>query len=468
MSEKTSRVGTTGRWLPPLSGRGRVGGRIVWLLLLLCLGGIVWMQFGDAFGDRGSANAFSMMVVVLGAVIWMLWFLFASGHVWWLRLLPLVAVVVSGFVFSKVMRFEDVSGNFIPRFVPKSAEKPDRQLAPLPGGGAGTGVDLVTTTANDFAQFLGPERDLVVDGVTLARDWQTEPPKALWRQPIGAGWSGFAVVNGYAVTMEQRGDQELVTCYDLETGEPQWVHEIDARYDVAIAGVGPRSTPTIDDGWVYAQGATGRLLALDGATGALMWEKDLLKEFGMSPEQEAKELPYGRSGSPLIVDDLVVIPAGGPADGRRVSLVAYHKKTGEKAWEGGEDQISCSSPAVATVGGARQILIVNEASASGHDPATGRVLWSHDREGRTNANANVSQAVAVAPDRVFLSKGYALGGELIKLVPKAGGTFDTETLWQNSRVMRTKFTNVAIKDGYAYGLSDGILECIELATGERQ
>ncbi len=465
--------GAKGHWLPPISGRGRIVGRITWVLLLLALGAIAWVQTTDALGDRGFSNFTAMFSAVLAVVIWLLWFLFFSGHTWWLRLAPIAGVVIFGLFFSGFMRFEEVSGNFVPRFVPRSAVKPDRQLAPLHEGATlqtspSAGVDLLTTTPNDFSQFLGSERNLTVDHVTLARDWQAKPPQPLWRQPIGAGWSGFAVVNGYALTMEQRGDQELVSCYDLETGEPRWAHEISARFEDAVAGTGPRTTPTIDDGMVYAQGATGQLVALDGATGKLVWQKDLRAEYGMSSELEASTLPYGRSGSPLIVDDLVIVPAGGPPDGRRVSLVAYHKKTGEKVWEGGDEQISCSSPAVASVAGVRQILIVNESTASGHDPATGEVLWSHPREGRTNANTNVSQAVAVAPDRVFLSKGYALGAELIRLVPKGDGTFDTETLWQESRVMRTKFTNVAIKDGYVYGLSDGILECIELATGERK
>ena len=458
MSDKTK------HWLPPVSGRGRVAGRITWLLLVSAIVAIVWMQTTDAFGDHAMANAFSMITVLLAVIVWILWFLLASGQALWLRFVPPRAAVSIGLVFNSVFRFEEVSGEFVPRFVPRSAEKPDRKLA-MPVI-LGAGIDLRTTTDDDFPRFLGPSGDLVVSHVALSRDW-TRAPEPLWRQKIGAGGSGFSVVNGYAVTMEQRGEKELVTCYHAATGELQWTYAIDARYELAMAGTGPRSTPAIDDGIVYTQGATGRLLALDGASGQLVWERDLLAEYGMSPEQEAQDLPYGRSGSPLVVDDLVVVPAGGPADGRRVSLVAYHKKTGEKVWEGGDDQISCASPAIADVAGVRQILIVNESSASGHDPATGKVLWKHPREGHSNSDANVSQAVAVAPDRVFLSKGYALGGELIQLVPKGDGTFEPNRLWKDSRVMRTKFTNVAIRDGYAYGLSDGILECIELATGKR-
>lgn len=450
--------------LPPISGRGRIAGRIVWGLLLLAAGAIVWLQTGDPFGDRGSSNFFTLLAAVLAVSIWLLWFLLASGHPMWLRATPILGLGLFGVVFSTFYRLDDTSGNVMPRFVRKSAPEPDR-LGPLaiePGV-----VDLTATTEHDFPQFLGPGRNLVIDSVTLARDWQARPPELLWRRAVGAGWSGFAVVSGHAVTMEQRGEQELVTCYDLETGEPRWAQATPARYDLMVAGTGPRSTPAIDDGWVYAQGATGRLSAIDGATGELMWQKDLLAELDIDPAREAKEVLYGRSSSPLVTGDLVVVPAGGP-DGRRASLIAYHKKTGEEVWRGGEEQISYSSPAIANLGGARQIVIVNESSASGHDPATGDVLWSHPREGHTDSHANVSQAVPVAPDRVFLSKGYGLGGELIQLMPRGDGTFDTRAVWQSPRVMRTKFTNVAIKDNYVYGLSDGILESIELETGKRR
>ncbi|MEM7356083.1 MAG: PQQ-binding-like beta-propeller repeat protein, partial [Acidobacteriota bacterium] len=323
MSEKKK------HWLPPIAGRGRIVGRITWLLLAAGLVAILWMQNSDAFGDHGMANGMSMFVGLLIVMVWILWFLLASGQAWWMRLVPLVGAVLLGYAFNALYRVEGFSGEFIPRFVPRSAEAPDRQLQSAEAlAAAGVAVDLVTTTPNDFPQFLGPQRDQTIDHLRLARDWQAQPPKPLWRQPIGAGWPGFSVVNGYAVTMEQRGDQELVSCYDADTGEPRWTYAIDARYEMTMAGTGPRATPTIDEGMVYTQGATGRLLALDGATGELVWEKDLLAELGMTPEQEAAELPYGRSGSPLVIDDLVVVPGGGSMSGRRASLIAYDKKTG--------------------------------------------------------------------------------------------------------------------------------------------
>ena len=161
------------------------------------------------------------------------------------------------------------------------------------------------------------------------------------------------------------------------------------------------------------------------------------------------------------------MPAGGPEAGRRVSLAAYHKKTGELVWEGGDEQVSYSSPVYATLLGVPQIIIVNEDSVTGHDVGTGTVLWSQGWAGTTSNNVSVSQPVALPPNRVFLSKSYGIGSGLYELASKGDGTFSSEQVWQSFSVLRTRFTNVVVKDGYVYGLSDGILESIELGTGAR-
>ena len=289
----------------------------------------------------------------------------------------------------------------------------------------------------------------------------------LWRQPIGAGWSGFAVVNGYAVTQEQRGDLELVTCYDVLTGELMWSYALEHRFESVVAGNGPRATPTIDEGIVYALTSAGKLLALDGADGELIWHRDLSADYGLTPQSELATIPYGRANSPLVAGALVIVRGGGDPARPPVSLVALDKRTGETVWEGGNRQISYSSPAVATIAGVEQVLILNEASVSGHWLESGEVLWEFPRPGVTSADPNVSQAVAVPPDRVFVSKGYGLGGALLELSPGPGGEMNVREIWASSRVMRTKFSNVTIYDGHIYGLSDGILECVDLATGER-
>jgi hypothetical protein len=118
----------------------------------------------------------------------------------------------------------------------------------------------------------------VLAGVKLARDWTKQPPKLLWRKNVGEGWSGFAVVRDSALTQEQRGEHECVVCRDLHTGDDLWVHADATRYDSAMGGNGPRCTPTIDAGFVYAVGAKGLLNCIDGATGKEVWQVDILKD----------------------------------------------------------------------------------------------------------------------------------------------------------------------------------------------
>jgi outer membrane protein assembly factor BamB len=439
----------------------------VWIILVVLGVLVAVVQNVDLFGDHAKTNIVTWILSFIGVMVVAVWFLFRSGYRWLSRLLTLGGCAAVLAICTLVLRLDRVDGDLAPVFVYRFSKKPDRLLKALPevADGKKANVDLRTTTKNDFPGFLGPNRTEAVENIRLARDWTKQPPKLVWKQKIGAGWSAFSVVNGHAVTMEQRGDMEMTTCYAVETGRLEWLHSTKGRFYRLEAGVGPRSTPTIDEGMVYAAGALGHFACLDGATGKPVWEKDLLKEFDIPPEEDASVVLWGRSNSPLVVGDKVIVPIGGCKSKHLVSLAAFDKRTGSLLWKGGECQISYSSPTVAKLAGIEQILTVNEASLSGHDPKTGRVLWEHPRPGRTNADPNVSQAVPISPDQVFVSKGYGGGAILLRLEPADDGTLSPHVVWKNPRVMKTKFTNVAMHNGYVYGLSDGVLECIEAATG---
>jgi outer membrane protein assembly factor BamB len=434
----------------------------VWGVVLLCIGGIVLLQ-QPGWIDHQIANIVSYVLGGVAVIAAAGWFCLFSGHAYLVRMLLLAALLLSPAVFFAIFRIERVSGELVPTFAYRFAPPRDARLK-QPEPVVSEGVDL-TPTPQDFPGFLGPEGNLTVSGVTLASDWGENPPQLAWRKPIGAGWSGFAAVNGFAITMEQRGEKELTTCYEILTGELRWSHGVEARHETVLGFVGPRSTPTIHEGRVYALGATGILRCLDGATGKPIWTKDLMAEFGITAEDDLGNVAWGRAGSPLVVDEKVIVPAGGPA-GKAVSLVAYDRLTGEEIWRGGERQISYATPAVATLAGVRQVVIVNEDTVSGHDLETGATLWSHPWEGKSNMNATASQAVVLEGDRVFLSKGYGGGAMMLRVLHN--GKWQAEEVWRNPRVLKTKLTNVAVKDGHVYGLSDGILECVSLDDGERK
>jgi outer membrane protein assembly factor BamB len=436
----------------------------VWATLLVPAGMIAFLQTGDRTGDAGATNLLSTALVLLMALLLFAWFVRCRGYTRGLRLGVALGIFLLAAGCGLYYRLQGFSGSLVPSFVPRF--QGGGVALPAPAANAAN-VNLASTGAHDFPGFLGARRDASVEGVRLARDWASRPPQQMWRHAVGTGWSGFAVVNGVAVTLEERGGQQMAGAYDVRTGELKWFHAWPGRFENFQGGPGPRSTPLIDAGQVYVLDPNGLLMCLEGSSGRPIWKHDLLADYGVSPEQEFSNVKYGRSNSPLVVGDLLVVPAGGNPGGRLSNLTAYDKGTGKVVWEGSPLQISFSSPNLATLAGVPQILIVNESSLSGHDPKSGRLLWQHPWPGVTNANASVSQAVPVAPDRVFVSKGYGLGAALLQLVPGAGGALEVRTLWHHKNLLRTKLTNVVIHAGHVYGLSDGILECVELSGGER-
>jgi outer membrane protein assembly factor BamB len=396
------------------------------------------------------------------------WFFLYGDYSSRTQLIVGVGLIVSLVAAFVAIRLDGFDGDMVPRFAWRWSPATDTYLKPVaPTAERSPGaVDLSEPTPSDFPQFLGPDRSAHLAGPKLETDWEANPPKLLWRQPIGAGWCAFSVVHDYAYTMEQRGPDEWVTCYHVETGEPIWGHSLPVRHETKLGGIGPRSTPTVHDGRVYALGATGVLQCFDAATGNVLWSDDVLARLGLTAEEDDDNVAWGRAASPLIVDDMVVIPAGGKP-GKTKSLIAYNRLTGDVVWTGGDKQIAYASPALATIGGKRQILTVNEDTVAGHDAETGEELWTFPWPGSSSQNASNSQAVPLSEDRVFISKGYGAGSAVFK-IKSSGGKWTAEEVWANRRALKTKFANVAVINGYAYGLGDAILECVDVATGESQ
>ena len=447
--------------------RGRLTPPIwVWLLIGVVVGLIVWVR--NVPGDHAMANVFTFLLSFVASSIIGVWFLLLSGYSWWFRGLVTLGSVAGIVLFFSAFEIAHVSGEMVPTFRLRASPPPDALLeAPVPPADVAD-VDLSRTTPQDFPQFLGPDRDASLDEIALDTDWESHPPQQVWRQPIGAGWSGFVAVNGFAVTLEQRGDRELVTCYRIEDGKPMWSHGEATRHSTVLGGVGPRSTPTIHGGRVYALGATGNLLCLDGVTGKVVWQDNILRRYGVPLEKDLQAVAWGRACSPLIVDNLVVVAVGGPKDGIQHSLAAFNKESGELVWEAGHRQVSYASPTVAVVAGRRQILSVNEDNVTGHDPETGQVLWTIPWPGSSFQDASASQAIPLGDKRIFLSKGYNGGAAVWQIVDDGSNKLTPQEVWADPTLLKTKFTNVTIHAGHAYGLSDGILECVDLETGKRK
>jgi outer membrane protein assembly factor BamB len=409
----------------------------------------------------GFRFMFTALAVIVTVLLLLLWVLFFSRLRWRTRLTVLGVTVAIPVTFILLLRYEILirydgseDGTGRPRFVwawvPRALK--DKTLSAPKG--KETGIDLKTTTKDDYPRFLGAEGQPAVRGVFLAPDWSAQPPKQLWRERIGVGWSSFAVVGRYAVTQEQIGDEELVVCYQVQPYKVCWSHANKVRFNDKQGGDGPRATPTIHGGLVYAMGATGILDCLDGATGKRKWWHDVLKENNLP------NIIWGKSCSPLIVKDLVVV-TGGAAPGP--SLIAYHKDTGKEVWRAGDEKSSYSSPTLVNLAGRPQILTIGEKKLTAHDPDDGHVLWEHPSPG---GMAICAQPIALPGDRVLMPGGMGGGCALLQLSKTSDGSISVHEVWKTAH-MKPGFATMAVRDGYLYGLDDGWLACVDLRTGRR-
>jgi hypothetical protein len=306
-------------------------------------------------------------------------------------------------------------------------------------------------TGPDWPGFRGAGRDSVIREVQIQTNWDVSPPVQLWRRPIGPGWSSFAVHGGLFYTQEQRGAEEVVSCYRLTTGEPVWRHRDTARFWEANAGAGPRGTPTLSRGRLYTFGATGIVNALDAGTGAVMWSRNAGTDTG------AKLPGWGFSSSPLVLDDLVIVAAAG-------RLVAYDLASGEPRWFGPRSGGGYSSPHLATIGGVAQILQLNRSGALSLAPADGARLWDYPLKGDP-----IVQPALTAEGDVLISTSGAGGGNGMRriAVARGPGGWVVELRW-TSMGLKPYFNDFVVHGGHAFGFDGSLLACIDVTDGKRK
>ncbi len=418
------------RWWPIFSIAG---------LALLGIG-LIWFMDADHRQDEIIKTIMVLLLTVILAVLWLLCF---SRLAWRVKLVAAAVLILGGVACGSLFQFDGFSGDLVPKFKLRWDKKTAEPTVSNPSERVPESYQM------DYPQFLGPNRNAVITNVKLKRNWEEHPPTLVWRKPVGAGWSGFAVAGNFAITQEQEGDWEKVVCYDLHTGDIKWSHRDRARYDTALAGLGPRATPTIDKSKVYTLGSTGILNCLELNTGQPLWSKNVFEAHG------AGTPPWGVSSSPLVLNDIVVVSAGG--------AVAYHTETGEVAWIGHRTRTGYSSPFVTTLAGTEQIILFNQGLVTAHEPATGELLW---KQPWPRAEC-VAQPMPLSGDQLLVSTGYGVGAKLFQVTRNPTADFNVSLIWETI-YLKAKFTTIIYHAGYLYGLDDGIFACVKLADGTRQ
>lgn len=416
-----------------------------WLILGIALTVIVTVQMQDArpFQYR---NLFTLATVVATLPALLIWWMLGSGVPWKTRWKGLGWITLGAGLVMGLFRIQGVSGDFVPIVAFRWSYPAQATTATSTPSGGG----ISRSARSDFPQFLGPTRDGQLAGPLLATNWSTQPPRLLWRRPVGSAWSGFVIVGNRALTQEQQGPDELVTACDLDSGQPLWTHTNVARYNTTIAGEGPRATPTVVSNRVYTLGGTGILDCLDLETGRKIWSRSLTNDAGRNVPE------WGYSGSPWSDGRMVVVQAGGSGKG----LIAYRADSGEPAWQGGDSGLNYASPFRVDLAGQSMFLIFGGRSLTAQDPTDGHVLWDH-RFGE--GMPLVANPILVSSNRVLISAGYNVGAELLE-IPGPGQP--PVSVWKTKR-LKAKFSNPVRRGDVVYGLDDGILVGLDLKDGSQ-
>ncbi len=324
--------------------------------------------------------------------------------------------------------------------------------------------------ADDWPQWMGAHRDGVWHEKGIIETFPEGGPKTLWRVKIGSGYAGPAVADGrvYVTDLVTKSDinklsdpaaqpklggKERIVCLDAKTGAELWKHEYDVTYQISYP-TGPRCTPTVEGGKVYALGAMGNLFCLDAKKGTVLWSKDFKKDF-------AAKTPYwGYSGHPLVVGDKLICVVGGKGS----AVVAFDKDTGKELWKALDSKdAGYSPPTVITAGGKQQLLVWLPETIDSLDPQTGKVYWSMPLVPEYGMSI---MAPRQSGDYLFTG-GIGWKALLLKLAKDKPAA---EEVWRGEKdnaIYPVNSTPI-VEDGTIYGIDQpGQLRAVDLVTGKR-
>ena len=331
-----------------------------------------------------------------------------------------------------------------------------------------------TARADDWPQWLGPRRDSIWREPGLATAIPAAGLPVKWRVPVAGGYSGPAVADGRVYVMDYvaregelvngpndrtlRAGTERLLCLDAATGRLLWKYEYDCPYSISYAS-GPRCTPTVADGRVYALGAEGNLACLDAATGRLLWSKDFKTLYA------APTPIWGFCGHPLVEGDLLVCLVGGPGS----VAVAFDRVTGAERWKAlTASESGYCPPTMIESAGVRQLVIWDADNLNALDPATGRVLWSQPLKPMYGMSIMAPQVADTPRGQVLFASGI---GRVAALYALAADAPAARLLWRGepkSAVFCANATPFIAGDTlYGCDCDTGMLTAVALDDGRR-
>jgi len=308
------------------------------------------------------------------------------------------------------------------------------------------------TEATDWPNWRGPN----YNGISAEKGWDPlkikDGAKPLWQTSIGIGFSTISVSDGRAYTMGNTGikgedeskHNDVIFCFDAETGKEVWRHTYPQRLDPKHYEGGTLASPTILNGKVYTVSKDGLAFCFNAKTGNVIWQKNLLKEL------DIKRTTWGHSGSPVVIDNMVIYNAGSLG-------VALNKDNGSLIWEAGKEPGGYATVVPFMAGNQKCIALFGFEDIIGLVAATGKELWRFPW--KTKHDVNAADPIIVG-DKIFISSGYGIGCALLKI--EKGNVTE---IWRNKN-MHNKMNGSVFWKGYIYGVDEGgELRCLDFKTG---
>ncbi len=314
-----------------------------------------------------------------------------------------------------------------------------------------------TVQAGDWPQFRGPDRDgKAAAGPSLLKAWPEAGPRQLWAyEQLGTGFASVSIADGRVYTTGLEGESGMLYAFDL-AGKLLW--KVSYGPDWSKSYKGTRTTPTVHKGKIYLMSAFGKAVCLDARTGGEIWSVDTMATFG------ARNLTWGITESPLVLDDKAIFTPGGPEAG----VVALDPATGKTIWvcRDVNDVSGYCSPILVNRGGRDIIAQLTGSAFIGIEAGSGKLLWNQKR---TTQPAHNIQAVSpvYADGRFYVTTGY--GGERGEMYSLSADGAQVTSQWRDAE-LDSQVGGVVLLDGNIFGAADrnnkGSWICMSLATGE--
>lgn len=334
----------------------------------------------------------------------------------------------------------------------------------------------------EWSQWRGPTHDGIVPTPQLPDPWPSAELKPSWQAELRSGWSSPVLSDGRVFISDRDGNTERVLAFDAATGRLLWQRTNPVDFDPHTVGRrhgnGPKATPLVNAGKVYNVGIAGWLQCLEARDGSLLWKVNLPAEFGepedlpggrayVNREQDVvvpigngKGAPvplFGYTGSPVLHDHLLMTPVGGAKGG---TLIAFDKDSGRVKWKSLHENVSYSSPVVATLAGVTQLVVMTGPRIVGLD-LTGRLLWSHPFQ--IQYDESIGTPLVVEDLVLATATGKPLTA--LRIAPQGNG-FNASVAWENDD-FTSYLSSLVARDGHAYGMDDGgQFHCVRLADGK--